>query len=1292
MNTALAAQFDRDQAEMLPDLGILCGFEAEFASSMSRQNLAKALIFFENAPDASYADFMRDRANINASSVTVSTKHGVARNSNYSNWTVESDPSIQVSSNFKYPIEVISPVGTIEQTLARLKLVFSIIEKGPAGKDKIGFTNNSTGLHITFSSKSVDTSKVDPLKLAVLLGESHWAQFFDRMQNGYAARLVGAFEKHINKILSDASSDISGALPSVRKFVATVADGDLSWAPFSEQARYWAVNMTKSARGLVEFRLPGGTGYQHKIDKIEILLRRFAFALWASSRPEAYREYYLKKLMRLALRNYRVVSNKEEMKNSLLSLTPTLRRAQVNGTDMTVFAYHEQTAKSANSNPVLVIPAVFDEGIYLFSKLSSGANKATITFPSPSGESKSGNYYSIGAISGDSGFSNLSVFLSSEYAGSSTSRRLTVGFLVGDFVIPKPIRIRGGGSALAALDLSTVSADISGTRSLHEIVRTLALADTKEYSGAEEKIIQNNIRVIQDSNLLSYSLDPILDAADSSDVLLRLQKFLEPQIKKAWSQEHHFMGTLADPLMLNAGAGISRPDWTPANAAKSIPDYGPAPRFSSTSLQRYISRIHSLGLPPHYNADALLYLISHEKLSVFDEALPSLDSLTADETAFFTESLSLLSDDIKYRIFGNAVLNSSVLRGGTDPVTDGPVKLLITTLLKGQPDIPPTDDFSTAPMSNQFEAVIRSQIVSYLSDVDIPRPTVARISALLKESLPVFTASFEAWVESKSYLKYKQAIDSGNLQEALSYAISQRAGGAVQLAVLGDKTAFNVSRLIMSAVHDSKDLDRMTAADALKVITWAFLRGYLTADEFPEQLIELDGAEDIVSDVMFRDIDALKSFPPQYDNILDVFPDIRNHFLRFASERISAKHYASPADNAALACDALMLGVRKNGLAELDSTALAFYQSVRKLSNLQSAGVLGLTVVSLLTHLSAAIELPTPLPSTPFFQALGKEYQELRRRGGTVPEQIDKLFSGFALPARTTARPVVAYPEALAPISIPQATPSEFPADMPWGTHVSPHDMASFFKNDGGYDRSLVTVPVTEFVRSNLNAWTPQQLDVFMSLPYNDEMTFRRILASSVLASTSTGILAGSLNSNVLAGFASDETAMAALVRSTVTRLFNGDSSYLTVRDSIFGMSGLDYWKCLLYFMAQESTKTLESPKSGSRPSLSSALSNLQATGLPFEMFSGINFLRAYRYMVRNKLIVAPRKGLSFAAVDMDALISMFSSYSPNPLATKRCALYDAFAKRVIESDPLHGQAWLEDMAKRNAILPPVPG
>lgn len=1284
MNTALAAQFDKDQAEMLPDLGILCGFEAEFASSMSRQNFAKALVFFENAPDASYEDFWKDRANVDARNIRVSTKHGVARGSDYSNWTVEADPSIQVSSNFSYPIEVISPVGTISQTLDRLKLVFSIIERGPAGKDKIGFTNDSTGLHITFSSKSVDASKVDPLKLAVLLGESHWAQFFDRMQNGYATRLVAAFEKHINGVLSAASSDIAGALPSVRTFVSKVADGDLSWAPYNTQARYWAVNMTKSDRGLVEFRLPGGRGYQHKIDKIEILLKRFAFALWASSHPEAYREYYLKKLMRLALRSYRVASKKADVENSLLSLTPTLRRATVNGADMMVFAYHEQTAKSANSSPVVVIPATFDDGIYLFSKLTSGAVRADMSFPSAGGE-KSDSYILAGGFIPD-----LSVFLLKDYLGSSFSRRLNVGSLLGDFVLPKSIRVRGGGSAVAAVDVSTVAADLRGHRDLPEIVNALAFADVDKYDGPERRVVENNIRVIQDMPL-DYSLPQILATADSASSLLRLQRFFASHIKLAWEDGHEFLGTLVDPIVMNAGVDITVTNWTPEDSVKSVFHSSVVQRFNQSTLHQYISRIHQLGLPPHYNADTMLYLMTQEIQAVFNEALLVLSSLTQAETVFLTEALSLLPDNVKYDIFKQAVDESDVLHGSTNSVTDGPIKLLITALLRGQPDIAPTDDFSTSPMANQFEAYIRSQLVFSLSAADTPRPTVARISDLLRKSLPVFTASFAAWAEGKSYLKYKQAIDRGNIREALSYAISQRAGGAVQLATLGDKTAFNVSRLLLSAVRDSKDLDLTDAADALKVITWAFLRGYVTADEFPSQLTELSNADDVVSDVMFQDMDALKSLPPQYDNILDVFPDIRNHFLRFSAERISAKHYASPEANAALACDALLLGVRKNGLAELDSTALAFYQSVRKLSNLQSAGVQGLTVVSLMTYLADAIELPTPLPSTPFFQALGKEYQETKRRG-PVPEQIDNLFTGFAFPARTVARPVVAYPEALAPIAIPQVAPSAFPAGMDSTMRVSPHDMASFFKKDGGYDRAQVTVPVTEFVQANLNAWTVQQLDTFLSLPYDDSMTFRRILASSVLASTSAGILAGSLNSNVLAGFASDESSMAALVRNTLTRLFRGDSSGLTAGDSIFGISGLDYWKCLLYFMAEESTKTFESGKSGSRPSLQSALSNLQVTGIPFEMFSGINFLRAYRYMVRNKLIVAPRKGLAFAAVDMDALTDTLSAYSPNPLATKRCALYDAFAKRVVESDPLHGQAWLDDMAKRKAILPPIPG
>ena len=310
---ALGAQFEKDSNHLDESItdNIRCGFEAEFASEASRSTCGNYL-----------EEHLKDRTG----EVNVSDSYGASHNSTYQNWSVEFDSSIPTTSQYPNQVEIVSPIQGVEKTIADLSVVFDLIKEH-------GHTEQGTGLHMTFSIKDVNlrVDKFDHLKFLFLVGESYYAKFFGRVDYGYALEFLTVFKKklvtYLEQVLdatitsSDCADFIkihsSQPFASIVENIKTIgADADsyskglyalfLAYKDASSRLfdRYQSVNTQHLAENAsrIEFRLPGGSGYEYKLEQCSRLMRVLANALWVSrAGMTQYDDYYAKKLTRLVL-------------------------------------------------------------------------------------------------------------------------------------------------------------------------------------------------------------------------------------------------------------------------------------------------------------------------------------------------------------------------------------------------------------------------------------------------------------------------------------------------------------------------------------------------------------------------------------------------------------------------------------------------------------------------------------------------------------------------------------------------------------------------------------------------------------------------------------------------------------------------------------------------------------------------------------------------------------------------------------------------------------------------------
>ncbi len=210
-------------------------------------------------------------------------------------YVVEPDGSLEADDDEDGGLEFVSPALPIDELLDDLKKV-------KAWADKTGcYTNDSTGLHINVSVPKWqgDLSKLDYVKLAVLMGDEYVLKEFGRQGNTYTKSAL----KIVKDNIKQRPEDVKRLLDTMKEHLNTSA---AKLIHSGSTNKYTSVN---TKEGYIEFRSPGGDWLNENFDKIESTLLRFVVAMDAAVDETKYKEEYSKKLYKLLAGNQKDATN-----------------------------------------------------------------------------------------------------------------------------------------------------------------------------------------------------------------------------------------------------------------------------------------------------------------------------------------------------------------------------------------------------------------------------------------------------------------------------------------------------------------------------------------------------------------------------------------------------------------------------------------------------------------------------------------------------------------------------------------------------------------------------------------------------------------------------------------------------------------------------------------------------------------------------------------------------------------------------------------------------------------------
>ena len=204
---------------------------------------------------------------------------------NMTSWYIEPDGSLHPNSG-DGAAEVVGPPEAPKQALESLKKFYAMAKELNLYTSK----RNNTGLHINVSIPK----DLDVLKLAVMLGDQYVLKKFGRENNNYARSIM-------QNLQSTSGRKVGSTVPSdtTTPFGSTASSIDLSMlqqiAKDISRDHFSSVNFTGK---YVSFRHSGGD-YLSDYTEILNVVGRFVRAMVIASDPAAYRNEYLKAVVKL---------------------------------------------------------------------------------------------------------------------------------------------------------------------------------------------------------------------------------------------------------------------------------------------------------------------------------------------------------------------------------------------------------------------------------------------------------------------------------------------------------------------------------------------------------------------------------------------------------------------------------------------------------------------------------------------------------------------------------------------------------------------------------------------------------------------------------------------------------------------------------------------------------------------------------------------------------------------------------------------------------------------------------
>ena len=202
-------------------------------------------------------------------------------------FTVEPDGSINPDDNDDVGLEFITPDGglPLDEMITKMEEVRAWALANDC------YTNNSTGLHINVSVPNLNRRTVDYVKLVLLLGDNYVLDMFNRQGNSYT-------HSALNMIQNQTKIYPAGVILTVLdKMKSGLEHVGSTLIHTGVTNKYVSVHLKDT---YVEFRSPGGDWLDEKYwSQVKNTIFRFVVAVDAATKPDKYREEYLKKLYKL---------------------------------------------------------------------------------------------------------------------------------------------------------------------------------------------------------------------------------------------------------------------------------------------------------------------------------------------------------------------------------------------------------------------------------------------------------------------------------------------------------------------------------------------------------------------------------------------------------------------------------------------------------------------------------------------------------------------------------------------------------------------------------------------------------------------------------------------------------------------------------------------------------------------------------------------------------------------------------------------------------------------------------
>lgn len=237
-------------------------------------------------------------------------------------WIIEPDNSISRSNDSDFVAEIISPPMQLDVFFKKLKSFFAWAKTVDA------YANATTGFHVGVSLPT-SASPIDYIKLAMFLGDEHLLKRFGREANMYCVDAATGIYNHLSETdINDDKTNISIAADKLNSILLLLKHGCYSIASMNMQTRnsdkYMSINVRED---YIEFRILGGKDYLDKLDEIETVVMRYAYAMVIASNESMYKDEYGKKL-------YKFLSMDKSMKGTSMNIVAEYIAGNISSEDL----------------------------------------------------------------------------------------------------------------------------------------------------------------------------------------------------------------------------------------------------------------------------------------------------------------------------------------------------------------------------------------------------------------------------------------------------------------------------------------------------------------------------------------------------------------------------------------------------------------------------------------------------------------------------------------------------------------------------------------------------------------------------------------------------------------------------------------------------------------------------------------------------------------------------------------------------------------------------------------------